>query len=310
MGFKACPMRAVSPWLVLAGLCLCAGFNGEEDSITQLPPTGEDAPQQDPTLKADKSFLAAQEALKQAAAVPNPDPDDYGLADAKQAAEAAAFSEEADTQSLGDSMLVGEIGLKHKSHSHHVDAIMGKLIMSDLFSNKELGDIKNALVSQSHSHKNLGESNKQADPDHVALAKGLSVALQDKARAQKKIHAVEEQLARAKKAHSVNAQLNAATLNTKSEDMHKQFLTVNAKLQKAETRHHVTKRGFEMCDKREEALQAQVRSLKTSALEQLAKQSNEKVNTASNSNVSPCCQACAKLSSSERTLVNADCSGC
>lgn len=306
-------MRAVIAWLALAGLCLSAGFNLDDDSITQLPPTGEEAPPQDPTLKADKSFLAAQEALKQAAAVPNPNPDDYGLEDAKQAAQAAAFSEEADTQSLGDSMLVGNIGLKHKSHDHHVDSMMGKLIMSDLFSNKELGDLKAALLDQAHAHKKLGESNTQTDPDHVALAKGLSVALQDKAKAEEKIRTVERQLAMVKKAHAVSVQRDAATLSTckskvaslslQSKDMHKEVVSANTKLQEAQTKHHVTQRGFEMCDKRQKALQAQVRSLQTNSLEQLAQRSG-------NSNLSPCCQACAKLSSSEKTLLNADCSGC
>ena len=53
--------------------------------------------------------------------------------------------------------------------------MMGKLIMSDLFSNKELGDLKAALVDQARAHKKLGEGNTQTDPDHVALAKGCCI---------------------------------------------------------------------------------------------------------------------------------------
>jgi len=313
---------------VLAGVCMCWSFNLDEDGAIPLPATGRDAQPLDPSLKADKSFLAAQEALKQASAVPDPDPDDYGLTEAKKAAEAAAFSEAANEQSLGDSMLMADfVPTKKNAHQNQrADAIMGKLIMSDLFSNKELEHMKMALTAYSNSHGDLGESNAHTDPDHVTLAKGLSIALRDKAQAEEKAHAAEQELARRKQAHASKLQLNAATLNAckehiatlnaKSKQMHHKFLNVKGKLQQAETQHHLSKRGFELCASRAKATEAQIRSLKASAIEHMGKESSSETHaTKLNSNKpskdsSACCQTCAKLTNKEKSLLNADCSGC
>ena len=48
----------------------------------------------------------------------------------------------------------------------------------------------------------------------INIAAGLSVALQDKAKAEEKIRTVERQLAMVKKAHAVSVQRDAATLST------------------------------------------------------------------------------------------------
>merc|ERR1740130_1538355 len=72
--------------VVLAcALCLCSGYdlNTDADGSLGLPPSGDDVQPMDSDLKADKSFMAAQESLKQAQALPDVQTDDLGLGEGK-----------------------------------------------------------------------------------------------------------------------------------------------------------------------------------------------------------------------------------
>merc|ERR1711865_918813 len=93
MGIYLEAMKCVVVVLACA-LCLCSGYdlNTDADGSLGLPPSGDDVQPMDSTLKADKSFMAAQESLKQAQALPDVQTDDLGLGEARQAAAAHAGS--------------------------------------------------------------------------------------------------------------------------------------------------------------------------------------------------------------------------
>ena len=82
-------MRTICLLAGLAGLlAVCCGFE-TGPGVSQLPQLEDEPPKPiEPQLKADQSFQEAQETLKQAAALPNPSPDDYGLDEARQVAQA------------------------------------------------------------------------------------------------------------------------------------------------------------------------------------------------------------------------------
>merc|ERR1712166_168503 len=338
MGIRSRAME-IKAVLFLAALCVCSGFNVFEDGPTALPSLEDEAPAKvEPALKADQSFQAAQEALKQAAAIPDPSPDSYGLEEAQEAAKAEAFNEQASQQSLGDSMLLGESfsDSKTKKKHSHIDALMGKMIMSDMFSPKELEQTKAALDAQ--GKQQLGESSTVTDPDHVALAKGLSLALGAKTKAEDQVQALERTVGRMKKNHSARVQKTAANLSgcqervksvqAESKGMQSKVTHMNAELAKATTRHKISARGHELCEQRAASAEAAMSHLKSEAMDFATKamakkpiapikkaaasapQVVVKMSAAKSSNLSPCCQTCARLSQTEIAHLKADCSGC
>merc|ERR1712166_714044 len=183
MGIYLEAMKCVVVVLACA-LCLCSGYdlNTDADGSLGLPPSGDDVQPMDSDLKADKSFMAAQESLKQAQALPDVQTDDLGLGEAKQAAEAQAFTMKAGQEANADSMLLGESYKEQHQNKKkgHIDALMGKLIMSDMFSEKETNEIKSALM---RAGSDLGEGKAiPAHKDQVPWQKGCPLLLQASSR--------------------------------------------------------------------------------------------------------------------------------
>merc|ERR1719272_857467 len=267
--------------VVLAcALCLCSGYdlNTDADGSLGLPPSGDDVQPMDSDLKADKSFMAAQESLKQAQALPDVQTDDLGLGEAKQAAEAQAFTMKAGQEANADSMLLGEsYKEQHQNEKKgHIDALMGKLIMSDMFSEKETNEIKSALM---RAGSDLGEGKAiPAHKDQVALAKGLSIALASKQQAQDQVKKMSQEM-----------------VQSKSKQASQMLATATSLAQ---------------CNKRVASAEHQVASLKGAVNTAVVKSATKAKLTSTSASVSPCCQACSKLSHSQAKLLNADCSGC
>merc|ERR1740130_15889 len=294
--------------VVLAcALCLCSGYdlNTDADGSLGPPPSGDDVQPMDSDLKADKSFMAAQESLKQAQALPDVQTDDLGLGEAKQAAEAQAFTMKAGQEANADSMLLGEsYKEQHQNEKKgHIDALMGKLIMSDMFSEKETNEIKSALM---RAGSDLGEGKAiPAHKDQVALAKGLSIALASKQQAQDQVKKVSQMLATATSLAQCKKGFSEARSATK-----KTIAKLSAVANHQKTVAGVSMRGLELCNKRVASAEHQVASLKGAVNTAVVKSAAKAKLTSTSASVSPCCQACSKLSHSQAKLLNADCSGC
>jgi hypothetical protein len=310
--------------LLVCALCLCSGYDLNsiaDDGAIGLPPSDDDdVKPMDSTLKADKSFMAAQESLKQAQALPDVQTDDLGLGEARQAAEAEAFNQEAGQESRADSMLLGESYSKQRRDNRkgHVDALMGKLIMSDMFSEKEVGEIKHALLHASSAH-DLGEGKGvPAHKDEVALAKGLKVALAKKTQAEDQVKKMSHQMEQSKAQQASMIQATATNLAQCKKDSaaahagsSKMITALRASKLHSDTVAHVAMRGLDLCNKRAAAAEGQVNSLKGTMNTAAAKAATKAVEVqATSSTMSPCCQACSKLSTSQSKLLGADCSGC
>merc|ERR1712086_339002 len=311
MGIYLEAMKCVVVVLACA-LCLCSGYdlNTDADGSLGLPPSGDDVQPMDSDLKADKSFMAAQESLKQAQALPDVQTDDLGLGEAKQAAEAQAFTMKAGQEANADSMLLGEsYKEQHQNEKKgHIDALMGKLIMSDMFSEKETNEIKSALM---RAGSDLGEGKAiPAHKDQVALAKGLSIALASKQRAQDQVKKMSQEMVQSKSKQASQMLATATSLaqckkafSEARSATKKTIAKLSAVANHQKTVAGVSMRGLELCNKRAASAEHQIASLKGAV-------NTAVVKSATSAAVSPCCLACSKLSHSQAKLLNADCSGC
>jgi len=318
MGIYLEAMKCVVVVLACA-LCLCSGYdlNTDADGSLGLPPSGDDVQPMDSDLKADKSFMAAQESLKQAQALPDVQTDDLGLGEAKQAAEAQAFTMKAGQEANADSMLLGEsYKEQHQNEKKgHIDALMGKLIMSDMFSEKETNEIKSALM---RAGSDLGEGKAiPAHKDQVALAKGLSIALASKQQAQDQVKKMSQEMVQSKSKQASQMLATATSLaqckkgfSEARSATKKTIAKLSAVANHQKTVAGVSMRGLELCNKRVASAEHQVASLKGAANTAVVKSATKAKLTSTSASVSPCCQACSKLSHSQAKLLNADCSGC
>eukprot|EP00657_Telonema_sp_P-1_P003927 TRINITY_DN19147_c0_g1_i2.p1 TRINITY_DN19147_c0_g1~~TRINITY_DN19147_c0_g1_i2.p1 ORF type:complete len:216 (-),score=100.37 TRINITY_DN19147_c0_g1_i2:67-714(-) len=161
---------------------------------------------------------------------------------------------------------------------------MGKMIMSELFTTKELDEIKGALLQ----HKNrLGEANTAKDPDHLALAKGLKVALADKAKAVAQVERMQALMNKIKRAHENNLKLTAQDLagckkhirdmSSTSDVQSAKLGEMAVKLRKAQTQHDVSTVGHKVCSQRMASAEAEVARLKALAMKAANANAQERV---------------------------------
>merc|ERR1712086_1010121 len=176
---------------------------------------------------------------------------------------------------------------------------MGKLIMSDMFSEKETNEIKSALM---RAGSDLGEGKAiPAHRDQVALAKGLSIALASKQQAQDQVQSKSKQASQMLATATSLAQCKKGFSEARSATK-KTIAKLSAVANHQKTVAGVSMRGLELCNKRVASAEHQVASLKGAVNTAVVKSAAKAKLTSTSASVSPCCQACSKLSHSQAKL--------
>lgn len=224
------------------------------------------------SLDIDADWRAAQASLKEAAAIP--DTDDDGLAEAQQMAQIQAYNQEQSlTQKFANHDL-GESAQPKVKQSLNIDALMGKMVMTDMFDEDELDKVKQALMAkQQHESdaksQDLGES-KGGRQHAVRAAQTLSVGLKQK---MTELAITKKKLQKANKKVKAMASKVKSFQNEKSQETHmlgdcqnrmqhheqalhaqyrKDLDSMGSRLQAASTQALLTKRALQMCEAKQQ----------------------------------------------------------